>query len=204
MCFTRPKRPTAFWPSTGGESKGCGSRPKRPRTKPQSYANGRSIHAARIEQSLPPGSERRRPSSRWNARRWPGSACGLPWNCSGLTVDSMTALWAESEIEAALLELSGLEWKKVRNFLRDQRCLSFLDRMHRRLAEAEPRAEWREAMAWRWWGRHGRPTPAADPLIALVRAVAWHARSATKSSARTTEWRQSSRARCGPAVRSNA
>jgi hypothetical protein len=81
--------------------------------------------------------------------------------------------WAESEIEAALLELSGPEWKKVRNFLRDQRCLSFLDRMHRRLTEAEPRAEWREATAWRWWGRHGWPTPATDPLIALVRAVTW-------------------------------
>jgi hypothetical protein len=81
--------------------------------------------------------------------------------------------WAESEIEAALLELSGPEWTRVRNFLRDRRCLSFLDRMHRRLAEAEPRAEWRDAMAWRWWGRHGRPGPPAGPAIGLVRAVAW-------------------------------
>jgi hypothetical protein len=81
--------------------------------------------------------------------------------------------WAKSEIEAALLVLSGPEWKKVRSFLRDQRCLNFLDRMHRRLAEAEPRAEWREAMAWRWWGRHGRSIPSADPVITLIRAVAW-------------------------------
>jgi hypothetical protein len=81
--------------------------------------------------------------------------------------------WAESEIEAALLELSGPKWKRVRNFLRDQRCLAFLDRMHRRLADAEPRAEWREAMAWRWWGRHGRSIPSDNPVIALTQAVAW-------------------------------
>jgi hypothetical protein len=81
--------------------------------------------------------------------------------------------WAESEIEAALLELSGPEWKKVRNFVRDERCLAFLDRMHRRLADAEPVGERREAMAWRWWGRHGRSIPPAEPVIALTRAVAW-------------------------------
>lgn len=81
--------------------------------------------------------------------------------------------WAGSEIAAALSELGGPEWKKVRAFLRDRRCLSFLDRMHRKLAEAEPRAQWREAMAWRWWGRHGRPTPSADPAVATIRAVAW-------------------------------
>jgi hypothetical protein len=80
---------------------------------------------------------------------------------------------AESEIEAALPGLSGPEWKKVRGFLRDRRCLSFLDRMHRRLESAEPRPQWRAAMAWRWWGRHGRPSPPAAPLIARIRAVAW-------------------------------
>ena len=78
--------------------------------------------------------------------------------------------WAEAEIEAALPELNGPEWKKVRGFLGDRRCLHFLDRMHRRLAEAEPRPQWRAAMAWRWWLRHGRPGP-ADPLMELARAV---------------------------------
>jgi hypothetical protein len=52
------------------------------------------------------------------------------------------------------------------------RCLSFLDRMHRRLMEAEPRAQWRHTMAWRWWGRHGRPSPPDAPLIARIQAVA--------------------------------
>ena len=54
--------------------------------------------------------------------------------------------------------------------MNDRRSLAFLDRMHRRLESAEPRREWREAMAWRWWLRHRRPaTP--DPLTGLVRAA---------------------------------
>ena len=63
---------------------------------------------------------------------------------------------AAAEIAAALKDLPGPEWSKVRNFLNDRRSLAFLDRMHRRLESAEPRPEWREAMAWRWWLRHGR------------------------------------------------
>ena len=66
--------------------------------------------------------------------------------------------------------LPGADWAKVRNVLRDRRSLAFLDRIHGRLESAEPRRPWREAMAWRWWLRHGRPRP-ADPLTALVQAV---------------------------------
>lgn len=77
---------------------------------------------------------------------------------------------AESEIAAALVELTGPDWAKVRNFLNDPRCLAFLDRMHRRLESAEPRPEWREAVAWRWWLRHRRPRP-SDPVTALIHAV---------------------------------
>jgi hypothetical protein len=77
---------------------------------------------------------------------------------------------AEAEITAALPGLPGADWAKVRNFLRDRRSLAFLDRMHRRLESAEPRRPWREAMAWRWWLRHRRPT-APGPLTALVQAV---------------------------------
>jgi hypothetical protein len=78
---------------------------------------------------------------------------------------------AEAEIAAALKDLTGPEWSKVRNFLTDPRSLAFLDRMHRRLEAAEPRAEWREAMAWRWWLQHGRVGP-AGPLMELLRGVA--------------------------------
>jgi hypothetical protein len=77
---------------------------------------------------------------------------------------------AEAEIAAALPGLPGTDWSKVRNFLGDDRSLAFLDRMHRRLESAEPRPEWRAAMAWRWWLRHRRPT-ASDPVTALVQAV---------------------------------
>lgn len=78
---------------------------------------------------------------------------------------------AEAEIAAALKGLTGPEWSKVRNFLTDPRSLASLDRMHRRLESAEPRAEWREAMAWRWWLRHGRVGP-SDAITECLRGVA--------------------------------
>jgi hypothetical protein len=79
-------------------------------------------------------------------------------------------LQAESEIAAALKGLTGPDWSKVRNFLNDPRSLTFLDRMQRRLETAEPRPDWREAMAWRWWLRHRRPRP-SNPVTGLIRAV---------------------------------
>ena len=77
---------------------------------------------------------------------------------------------AQAEIAGALMDLTGADWSKVRNFLNDSRSLSFLDRMQRRLELAEPDADWREAMAWRWWLVHRR-VPCSDPLIRLVRGV---------------------------------
>ena len=78
---------------------------------------------------------------------------------------------ASAAIAAALKDLAGPEWSKVRNFLDDPRSLAFLDRMHRRSVAAEPRAEWREAMAWRWWLRHHRPGP-SEPRMDLLRGLA--------------------------------
>ncbi len=77
---------------------------------------------------------------------------------------------AEGEIAAAVKDLTGPEWSKVRNALKDRRSLAFLDRMHRRLESAEPRREWREAMAWRWWLRHHRPS-SPDRVTDLIRAT---------------------------------
>jgi len=79
-------------------------------------------------------------------------------------------LQAESEIAAALKGLTGPDWSKVRNFLNDPRSLTFLDRMQRRLATAEPRPDWREAMAWRWWLRHGHRPP-SSAVTELIHAV---------------------------------
>ena len=78
---------------------------------------------------------------------------------------------AAAEIAAALKDLTGPQWSKVRNFLTDPRSLAFLDRMHRRLESAEPRPGWREAMAWRWWLRHGR-VGSADAITECLRGVA--------------------------------
>jgi hypothetical protein len=77
---------------------------------------------------------------------------------------------AAAAIAAAVKDLTGPDWAKVRNFLHDPRSLAFLDRVHRRLGSVEPRPPWREAMAWRWWLRHRRP-PAPDPVTGMVRAV---------------------------------
>lgn len=77
---------------------------------------------------------------------------------------------ARAEIAAAVPDLSGPDWAKVRNYLNDDRSLSFLDRMHRRLESAEPRSDWREAMGWRWWLRHHHPSSSNQP-IGVVRAV---------------------------------
>jgi len=61
--------------------------------------------------------------------------------------------WAEGEIAAAVKELDGAEWGKLRRALADRRSLTFLDRMQRQLATAEPRVELREALVRRWWLR---------------------------------------------------
>lgn len=89
---------------------------------------------------------------------------------------------AETEITAALGDLTGSDWAKVRNVLNDRRSLTFLDRMHRRLEAAEPRPPWREAMAWRWWLRHRRPQP-SDVLMALIQSVGRDRRLTTEEQA---------------------
>jgi hypothetical protein len=61
--------------------------------------------------------------------------------------------WAEQEMAAAMKDLGGAEWAKLRRALADRRSLTFLDRMQRQLASIEPRAELREALARRWWLR---------------------------------------------------
>jgi hypothetical protein len=61
--------------------------------------------------------------------------------------------WAAGEMAAAVKDLDGPEWGKVRRALADRRSLTFLDRMQRQLTRAEPRAELREALVRRWWLR---------------------------------------------------
>jgi hypothetical protein len=80
--------------------------------------------------------------------------------------------WAEAEIAAALPALPTPSWSKVRNFLGDPRSLNFLDRLHRELAAAEPRADVRAALVqlWRWQqeSRRGRSPGQAAPAVAAA------------------------------------
>jgi hypothetical protein len=78
---------------------------------------------------------------------------------------------ATAEIAAVLKDLTGPEWSKVRSFLNDPRSTAFLERMHRRLESAEPRPQWRAAMAWRWWLRRGR-VGRSDAITECLRGVA--------------------------------
>jgi hypothetical protein len=78
--------------------------------------------------------------------------------------------WAEQQIWAACRGLPGPRWRKVRGMLNDRRALTFLDRLHRRLAQAEPRAELRAAL-WRLWRLERRPCAAADVACAVVQRV---------------------------------
>ena len=72
--------------------------------------------------------------------------------------------WAEGELQAATAVLTGPRWAKVCRMLRDERALTFLDRLHADLADAEPRAERREALVALWrWQRGRRPTAATRP-----------------------------------------
>jgi len=77
---------------------------------------------------------------------------------------------AEQEIRAACRGLPGPRWRKVRGMLCDGRALTFLDRLHRRLAEAEPRAAVREALV-RLWRLERGPRSGVGVAGAVVQRV---------------------------------
>src|SRR3954469_15157107 len=64
---------------------------------------------------------------------------------------------AQGQLASALPALSGPHWSKVRGFLQREETLTFLDRLHRQLEEAEPNAELRAALVRLWWLRRQRP-----------------------------------------------
>ena len=86
--------------------------------------------------------------------------------------------WAETHIQAALLDLDGPRWAKVRRMVTDARSHTFLDRLHRDLETAEPRAELRAALVALWRVRHAtrpgcgpRPSGGGSVVAPLVRAL---------------------------------
>src|SRR5918993_3040778 len=80
--------------------------------------------------------------------------------------------WAQQQIATVWPHLSGRHWSKVCGFLQAEPTLTFLDRLHRQLQEAEPNAELREALVRLWWLRRQRPRGAHGGVIAGAGHVA--------------------------------
>jgi hypothetical protein len=65
--------------------------------------------------------------------------------------------WAEAELKAAVAQLPGKVWAKVRRQLLDSRTVNFLDHMHEELAQAEPCPQRRATLVKLWqWRRESR------------------------------------------------
>ena len=79
--------------------------------------------------------------------------------------------YAEAEIQAAVVELTGPDWQKTRNALTDRRALTFLDFIHERLRTAVPDDALRDACVRRWSLRHHRPTTTAPTADGSIDAV---------------------------------
>jgi hypothetical protein len=73
---------------------------------------------------------------------------------------------AQQPIAAALPTLSGQHWSKVRGFLQAAQPLTFLDRLHRQLQEAESNAELRAALVRLWWLRRQQPRGSSGGAVA--------------------------------------
>lgn len=86
--------------------------------------------------------------------------------------------WAEPELRAASAALPGARWAKTRRMLRDERSLTFLDRLHEDLATAEPDPQRREALValWRWQRQRRGPATATGVVVQplLVAVVVRH------------------------------
>jgi len=87
--------------------------------------------------------------------------------------------WAQQQIALALPLLGGRGWSKVRGFLAAAASLTFLDRLHRQLEQAEPDAVLRAELVRLWWLRRRRPrasdgsnTGVLGHLLPLVQMVA--------------------------------
>lgn len=66
--------------------------------------------------------------------------------------------WAAAELAGAVQVLTGKHWATTCRMLQDRRTLTFLDRLHADLAEAEPRAELQDVLVALWRVQHaGEP-----------------------------------------------
>ncbi len=72
--------------------------------------------------------------------------------------------WARQQIATALPLLGGRDWSKVRGFLAAAASLTFWDRLHRQLEQAEPDAAMRGELVRLWWLRRQRPRASVGVL----------------------------------------
>jgi hypothetical protein len=71
---------------------------------------------------------------------------------------------AQQQIATALPLLGGRDWSKVRGFLAAAASLTFWDRLHRQLEQAEPDAALRGELVRLWWLRRQRPRASVGVL----------------------------------------
>jgi hypothetical protein len=79
--------------------------------------------------------------------------------------------WARKEIEAACRGMTAYRWRKVVAMVRDERSLSFLDRMHEQLRAVVPQEESRDALVELWRLSHGGAWTSASVTQAAVQQV---------------------------------
>ena len=107
------------------------------------------------------GSGRSPRSGRTSGAKRAGREPERRWRCFGRTAGSTIGAWARQQIAAALPLLGGRDWSKVRGFLEAAESLTFLDRLHRQLEQAEPDAALRAELVRLWWLRRQRPRAGA-------------------------------------------
>lgn len=78
---------------------------------------------------------------------------------------------AEAELAAVCHELRAPYWKKLRAALQDGRSLTFLDRLHRRLAAAEPDRALRSELVELWRLEHQPVSGPAGVLLPSLQAL---------------------------------
>jgi len=73
--------------------------------------------------------------------------------------------WAEAQVMPALRNLVGRAWVPVRNHLQAPEAFTFLDRIHKELAQHPVSMELRDALVRLWWLRRQRPRkPVEGPV----------------------------------------
>ncbi len=110
-------RPSGSWAGTGGAPRRPGSRPRTPMSRSPPGSGRESTPVAPPRRPAPPGARPRLSSSRSSGGKRPGAGSTPRWGYSVPMASSTTGRTRRAEIAAALVDLPGADWSKVRNFL---------------------------------------------------------------------------------------